>query len=156
MSYAEGLGSATYAATPMLWDIYAVQQQYGANTTTRSGNTTYGFHSSAGRDVFDFNINTQPFVTIYDTGGLDQLDLSGFSQGSNVNLHNGEFSSVAGLTDNIAIAFDTIIEAAIGGSGNDTISGNAVPTCCSAAAAMTSSTAMAATIPCGARAATTS
>ncbi len=96
MSYSRILGPATYAATPMLWDIYAVQQQYGANTTTRSGNTTYGFHSSAGRDVFDFNINTHPFVTIYDTGGLDQLDLSGFSQGSTVDLHDGEFSSVAG------------------------------------------------------------
>lgn len=126
MSYSEALGPASYASTPMLWDIYAVQQQYGANTTTRSGNTTYGFHSSAGRDVFDFSINSKPFVTIYDTGGLDQLDLSGFSQDAGVDLHDGEFSSVAGLTDNLAIAFGTIIEAAIGGSGNDTINGNAV------------------------------
>ncbi len=126
MSYAETFGPATYPSTPMLWDIYAVQQQYGVNTSTRTGNTTYGFNSNAGRDAFDFTVNTQPFVTVYDSGGFDRLDVSGFSQAATVDLHDGEYSSVGGLTQNVAIAFGTIIEAATGGSGNDTLVGNAI------------------------------
>jgi serralysin len=35
-----------YSASPMLFDIYAIQQIYGADNTTRSGNTTYGFNSN--------------------------------------------------------------------------------------------------------------
>ena len=114
----------TQPQTPMLWDIYAAQQHYGANTTTRTGNTTYGFNSNAGRIAFDFTTNTTPLLTIYDAGGFDTLDLSGFSQDANVDIRDGEFSSAGGLTDNIAIAFGTEIEAAIGGTGNDTIFGN--------------------------------
>ena len=36
-----------YAATPMVHDIYAGAAIYGADMTTRTGDTTYGFHATA-------------------------------------------------------------------------------------------------------------
>lgn len=79
--------------TPMVHDIAAVQDMYGADLTTRTGDTTYGFNSNAGRDVFDFTINENPFLTIYDAGGHDTLDLSGFSVNVILDLNDGAFSS---------------------------------------------------------------
>lgn len=137
MSYFDGDadGSATkwyskdgvwhYPATPMLDDVATIQSIYGADTTTRTGNTVYGFHSNAGRDVFDFSKNTSPVVTIWDAKGKDTIDLSGFSGKETLDLHAGMYSSVGGLTNNLAIAFGAVIENGIGGSGNDTIEGNA-------------------------------
>lgn len=81
------------AQTPMLHDIYVIQQKYGADTTTRAGDTTYGFNSNANRDVFDFSLNAYPNVAIYDAGGIDTLDLSGFNAGVQIDLHAGSFSS---------------------------------------------------------------
>src|SRR5262245_53871219 len=43
------------AATPLLHDIAAIQAMYGADMTTRTGDTVYGFNSNAGRGAFDFN-----------------------------------------------------------------------------------------------------
>ena len=83
-----------YPQTPMLHDVLTIQSIYGADPTTRAGNTTYGFNSTAGRDVFDFSKNPYPNVTIYDAGGVDTLDLSGFSAGNFIDLHDGAFSSV--------------------------------------------------------------
>ena len=42
-----------YPSTPLLFDIYALQQIYGANMSTRTGDTVYGFGSNAGA-VYDF------------------------------------------------------------------------------------------------------
>jgi hypothetical protein len=53
------------------------------------------------------------------------LDLSGWSAPATISLNPGTFSSANGLVNNIAIAWNTVIETAIGGSGNDTIYGNA-------------------------------
>jgi serralysin len=82
-----------YAQTPAVHDIYTVQQIYGADTTTRSGNTVYGFNSTADKDVFDFTQNTNPLLTIWDGGGTDTLDLSGFNSNSIIDLNDGAFSS---------------------------------------------------------------
>jgi serralysin len=79
--------------TPMVHDIAAVQAMYGADLTTRTGDTTYGFNSTADRAVFDFTINKNPFLTIYDAGGHDTLDLSGFTVNSILDLNDGAFSS---------------------------------------------------------------
>jgi serralysin len=48
------------AQTPMVHDILTIQSKYGADTTTRTGDTVYGFNSTAGRDVFDFALNPWP------------------------------------------------------------------------------------------------
>jgi serralysin len=154
-----------YASTPGVHDILAAQRIYGADTTTRSGNDTYGFNTSlstAGRndDSYDFVKTPLPIITIWDTGGIDTLDLSG---NSTIDLNPGQFSSAGGsgvvplaelkargvlpasytqaqydalraaynspdglLHDNISIAYGVTIENAVGGAGNDTITGNAV------------------------------
>ena len=111
-------------STPMVMDILAIQNLYGVNTTTRTGNTTYGFNSNAGVDQFNFSINDNPVVAIWDAGGTDTLDLSGYSNTQMINLNDGEYSNVGGSTGNVAIAIGATIENAVGGSGIDTIYGN--------------------------------
>ncbi len=113
-----------YPDTPMLFDDYAVQQIYGANTSTRAGDTTYGFNCNAG-STYDFTQNTNPAYCIWDAGGNDTIDASGYSQNQLINLAAESFSNIGALTSNISIAAGAIIENAIGGSGNDSIYGNA-------------------------------
>ena len=116
--------SYRYVVTPQMADIYAVASIYGAATSTRTGDTVYGFNSNAGA-VFNFgNYTSAPALTIYDSGGNDTLDCSGYSAAQTIDLHAGAFSSVGGLANNIGIALSAIIEKAIGGSGNDTLIAN--------------------------------
>jgi serralysin len=85
----------TYPQTPMLHDIATIQSIYGADPTTRTGNTTYGFHSNAGDNLFDFSQNEYPMLAIYDAGGShDKIDLSGFTVSQFIDLHPGSFSSI--------------------------------------------------------------
>ncbi len=113
----------SYPDTLMLYDIFALQQLYGANMTVRAGNTTYGFNSNAGA-VFNFAINSDPVLSIWDAGGTDTLNVSGFSQQQVIDLRAGAFSSIGGLTRNVSIAFGAVIENATGGSGADWLIGN--------------------------------
>lgn len=121
-------GGTTYAAqTPMLNDIMAIQAMYGADTTTRSGSTVYGFNSNisgTAANFFDFDVNANPILCIYDAGGNDTIDLSGFSTSSTISLVAGTFSDCNQMTNNISIAYTATIENAVGGTANDTITGN--------------------------------
>ena len=114
--------------TPMVADIVAIQQLYGLSTTTRSGNTTYGFNSNAGNQIYNANVSTGGItnvaLTIFDTGGTDTLDYSATSATQRINLNPESFSNVLGQTGNLSIARGTIIENAIGGNGADVIIGN--------------------------------
>ena len=70
---------------------------------------------------------TQPTtLTIYDNGGNDTLDLRTDTNDQRVYLHPEGISDVYGLTGNLIIARDTVIENFIAGSGDDLIAGNAV------------------------------
>ena len=80
--------------SPLLHDILTVQAKYGADLTTRADDTVYGFNSNANRDIFDFSANKFPFLAIYDAGGKDTIDLSGFNASNFLDLHAGSFSSV--------------------------------------------------------------
>ena len=113
------------ASTPLLFDVMALQHLYGANMSTRTGDTVYGFNSTAGRTAFDLTLNPHPVFTIWDAGGTDTLDLSGYSSASRIDLAAGGFSDAGGLTRNISIAHGATIENAVGGSGDDAIVGNA-------------------------------
>jgi Ca2+-binding RTX toxin-like protein len=135
-----------HPSTPMLHDIAAIQWSYGADLQTRKYDTVYGFNNTSGREAFNFAGNTAPVVAIWDAGGTDTLDLSGYRDRQVVDLRPGAYSSVgdAGLTNNLAmsIAVDSYgriqglhanfnpygivnyIENAKGGSGNDEITGN--------------------------------
>ena len=115
-----------YAITPMLYDIEALQRYYGENLATRAGDTVYGFNSTAGRAVYDFSQQAQPVVAIWDGGGVDTLDLSGYAQNALLDLNPGGFSNAGGLVGNIAIALRATIENGVGGAGADTLIGNAV------------------------------
>lgn len=115
--------------TPMVNDVLAIQAMYGTSTTTRAGNTTYGFNASAGGPldrIHDFTQNPFPVLTLFDSGGTDTLDLSGWSDPSRIDLTPGAYSSGNEMTNNVAIAYSTTIENAIGGPGNDVITGNSV------------------------------
>ena len=146
--------------TPMVHDIAAVQKLYGADLTTRTGDTVYGFNSTADRAVFDFTQNKNPFLTIYDAGGNDTLDMSGFTGGVTVldlrpgafstgynygdaaqlnamwgvnftqqrwnDIYDGKTSNPGFLSENIGIAYNTIIENGRTGAGNDLLLGNDV------------------------------
>ncbi len=113
---------------PQLYDIAGLQALYGPNNSTAAGDTVYTSFSSGNQDVL---------TTIWDGGGTDTIDTSGYSQPSYVDLRPGYFSSIgptsnvtvssAGIspgTGNVAIAFGTYIENAKGGSANDLLVGN--------------------------------
>jgi Ca2+-binding RTX toxin-like protein len=100
---------------------------YGAETTTRTGNTTYGFNSTlsgVNAGIYDFTQNLNPIMCLYDSDGVDTLDLSGWNTQSLVDLNAGSFSSANSMTNNISIAYGVTIENATTGGGNDTLTGN--------------------------------
>lgn len=92
------LMAIAYGSTPMVHDIYAIQQMYGADTTTRTGDTTYGFNSNADRDHFDFEKTPWPTMSIWDAGGNDTLDASGYAVTQVIDLTPGSLSSIGGVT----------------------------------------------------------
>ncbi|MDI2595286.1 serralysin family metalloprotease [Pseudomonas sp. N3-W] len=120
-------GSGAYASAPLLDDIAAVQKLYGANLETRASDTVYGFNSNAERDFYSATSAASKVVfSVWDGGGNDTLDFSGFNQNQKINLNEGSFSDVGGLVGNVSIAHGVTLENAIGGSGNDLLIGNAV------------------------------
>lgn len=116
-----------YASAPQLDDISAAQSEYGANMSTRTGDTTYGFNSTADRAWFSTTSSSTKLVfAVWDAGGTDTFDFSGYSNSQTIDLRQGYFSDVGGLVGNVAIAMGANIEDARGGSGADTINGNAL------------------------------
>lgn len=80
----KGYTGNPFPSTPMLNDILAIQHLYGANTTYESGNTTWNADK----------LGTPPFLTIYDSGGNDTLDLSSAASPVRIDLRNGQLSDV--------------------------------------------------------------
>ncbi|MGQ8774568.1 serralysin family metalloprotease [Serratia sp. NA_112.1] len=114
-----------YSSAPLLNDITAIQHFYGANMTTRSGDTTYGFNSNTDRDFLTATGAKDKIVfSAWDAGGTDTFDFSGFSQNQRINLNEQSFSDVGGLKGNVSIAAGVTIENAFGGAGNDVLIGN--------------------------------
>lgn len=107
----------TVISTPMVYDIVALQYLYGANNKFNSNDTQY---------VFDPDI---PFIqTIWDSNGVDTIDLRKFSTNNILNLEPGEYSTIRSnnwsMSNNLGIAYDAVIENVIGGTGKDSIFGN--------------------------------
>lgn len=66
--------------------------------TTRTGDTVYGFHSNTDRDFYTAKDSNQKLIfAVWDAGGNDTLDFSGYSQNQRINLNEGSFSDVGGL-----------------------------------------------------------
>jgi len=98
----------------LLYDIAALQYLYGENLT-----------SSAGDDVYSYDMLAGTNHSVWDAGGLDTFDMSAATQGVKLDLNVGSFSTVSAAgTNNISIAFGTVIEDAIGSAYDDTIVGN--------------------------------
>jgi hypothetical protein len=118
--------SYAFVMTPQVADILAIQNMYGLATSIRDGDTTYGFNSTAGNAVYDATSFTRiTSYTIIDTGGTDTMDYSGSGANQRLDLREEHFSNLQGGTGNVGIARGTVIENAIGGTGDDTLIGNA-------------------------------
>ena len=118
-----GYSNNYFPTTPMLNDIAAIQYLYGANISHNNTNTTYSW--SDGEKIFE---------TIWDGGGIDIIDASSQSLGVILNLNSGKWSTIGGtifngkanVRDNLTIAYNAVIENAIGTSVVDTLIGNNV------------------------------
>lgn len=113
-----------YVLTAQVADIIAIQRLYGGSTSTRAGDTVYGFGNNTGNPIFGTGFAEPVALTIYDTGGIDTLDYSGYGAGQMIDLRPEAASNVGGRVGNIQIARGTIIENAVGGSGADLFVGN--------------------------------
>ncbi len=124
--------SRVFAISPMQGDIVALQQAYGVATTTRTGDTIYGFGNNSGREIYGIgdavrsSNSTLLAFTIVDHGGNDTVNYSIFTTDQRIDLNPETFSNVGGSIGNMSIARGTIIENAVGGTGNDVLIGNAV------------------------------
>ncbi|WP_159436593.1 calcium-binding protein [Pseudovibrio sp. Tun.PSC04-5.I4] len=135
-----------YAQSLMMYDIAAIQELYGANYGTNSGDTTYTFSSTTG-EMFVNGVGqgtpggNRIFRTIWDGNGEDTYDFSNYNDGINVDLSPGNWSlfsedqqaylgdgnyARANVFNALLHKGDTtsLIENAIGGDGNDSLSGN--------------------------------
>ncbi|MDP2215618.1 M10 family metallopeptidase [Phenylobacterium sp.] len=131
--------------TPMVFDILAVQARYGADPTTATGNTTYSWdpnrpffqsiYDAGGIDTFDLSNHTRGSVIDLTPGAYSSI--AQFSAEAQIaemlvrfpwahaffNEHILDPETYT-WTDNLGIAYNTVIENVIGGSGADTILGN--------------------------------
>ncbi|WP_230533553.1 M10 family metallopeptidase C-terminal domain-containing protein [Microvirga roseola] len=139
-----------YAQSLMMYDIAALQHLYGANFSTNPGNTTYSWSATTGEMVINRVGQGAPggnriLMTVWDGGGIDTYDFSNYGTNLKIDLRPGEWTttSTAQLAKlrwdgskmaagNIANALQykgdvrSLIENAVGGSGNDMIIGNQV------------------------------
>lgn len=124
------LSNRDYHYSLQLYDIAALQEIYGRNYTTRHADTTYDLGHGLGGTGTD---EATPFIyTIWDGGGTDKIDASGYhNYGVKIDLRQGEFSSIGDngsgsvrAENNVAIAFHSVIENAIGSDLDDIIIGN--------------------------------
>lgn len=98
------------AQTPLLHDILTIQAKYGADPTTRVGDTTYFANSTAGNAVYDLAKNPYPYLSVYDAGGVDTFDFSTANRGVFIDLRPGAFSSAAAGAVTLAQANAIITE----------------------------------------------
>ena len=126
--------SFAYPVTPMIADIIAIQNFYGAPVDINAGDTVYGYGSNLDGYLGEFfkrwtGEGNTPFedpvtLTLYDKDGNDTLDLHTDTTDQRVDLRPEGISDVYGLVGNLIIARDTLIENFVAGSGDDIVIGN--------------------------------
>ncbi len=138
-----------YAQSLMMYDIAAIQQMYGADYTTNSGDTTYSWSPSTGQMSINGAGQGAPggnriLLTVWDGGGSDTYDFSNYTTALKVDLRPGEWTTTSATqlaklhydgskvaVGNIANALlhnddpRSLVENAKGGAGSDVITGNA-------------------------------
>lgn len=106
MSYNHNASIVSYARTPSVYDIAAVQYLYGANMGAAPGNDVY---------AMSFAVNT-----IWDPNGANTLSASGQTANATIDMRDGGFSRI-GYTLSAVVAVGTRISNAVGGAGSDTV-----------------------------------
>ena len=86
-------GTWSFPQTLMMYDIAALQDMYGANYTTNSGNTVYKWDPNTGQEFINGVAQAAPggnkiFMTIWDGGGNDTYDFSNYTTNC-----NGQFAA---------------------------------------------------------------
>lgn len=137
-----------YPQSLMVYDIAAAQQLYGANFASHSGNTVYSWNPNTGEESIDGVGQGAPganriFQTVWDGGGTDTYDFSRYTTALNVDLNPGAWTTTS-PTELARLRYDgsqiadgnianallyngdprSLIENAVGGSGNDRLTGN--------------------------------
>lgn len=132
--------SYAFLQSPMSVDWLALDDiyrpaGYGVGQAFR-GDTVYGvgttISAATSRIWNEFSLYAgRAAYTIVDSDGYDTLNVSNFTANQVINLAPSDptstqpsLSNIGGKIGNLSIATGTIIEAAIGGSGNDTFFGN--------------------------------
>ncbi len=135
MSYNDGYatrfpnhGDITYGGqlTPMALDIAAIQLLYGKNLAYHKGTDAYSLprYNSAGTG----------WACIWDAGGTDRISAGSTTKAAVIDLRaatligahaGGYVSNIKGIVGGFTIANGVVIEQATGGSGNDSLNGNA-------------------------------
>ena len=147
-STTQGLTNGTWSfpQTLMMYDIAALQYLYGANYATNNTNTVYKWNPATGQETINGVAQTAPggntiFSTVWDGGGTDTYDFSNYTTTVSVSLQPGTWTTVSSAqlanlggghyaAGNIANAYlfnnntASLIENALGGTGNDVITGN--------------------------------
>jgi serralysin len=138
----------SYPQSLMMLDIAAIQYMYGADFTTNAGSTVYSFSTTTG-EMFVNGVGqgapsgNRIFRTIWDGNGTDTYNLSNYTSDLSIdlapggwsNFHSGQLAQLSISNDifaggNVYNALQynsdprSLIENAIGGSGNDVIKGN--------------------------------
>jgi len=103
------ISTTVYSGVPLIHDIAAIQRMYGADMTTRTGDTVYGFNSNAGRDSYDFTKTPAPIMAIWDAGGNDTIDASGYATRQVIDLTPGSLSSIGGVTFDTAPTYEQVV-----------------------------------------------
>jgi hypothetical protein len=136
--------------TPMLYDVAFAQENYGVEASTRSTDTSYTFTSApevlqtivdgGGTDTMDLTGITRGSVVDLTPGSFSSVGLWSIADQKSAAKaanpgHDAWFDTLygAGYTsqlyqwdNNVAIAHSATIENAIGGSGDDQVTGNTV------------------------------
>jgi serralysin len=154
MTYKSGIGEGNgytnetngYPQSFMQEDIRALQELYGANYNSHSGDTTYKWDPNTGQEFIDGVAQPMPgdnrvFLSVWDGNGHDTYDFQTFTTDLDIDLTPGGWSKLSdaqtadlGLgheaRGNVFNAFlidddpRSLIEDVLGGSGNDFMVGN--------------------------------
>lgn len=136
----------SYPQSLMMVDIAALQEMYGANYDFRSTDTTYAWSAKTGQLTVNGIAEPKPlgntvFLTVWDGGGTDTYNFATYRKALRIDLAPGAWTVTAKAQlaelgngqqarGNIANALfhdgdpASLIENAVGGRGNDRISGN--------------------------------
>ncbi|WP_299478799.1 M10 family metallopeptidase [uncultured Roseibium sp.] len=117
--------SFAYPVTPMIADILAAQNLYGAPDDTYLEYTIFGANIYGDYNEQGFvEISPEATATIYDSQGNDLIRFLGYEGDQRIDLNEEATSDFAGGKGNLTIARGTVIERAYGGNGDDVILGN--------------------------------